>query len=214
MKRTSCFYVTVLVLVWVASGLSRAAELDSRSAPRSLPPPEFELTNQVDEPSLSAQQRCYETVLEQGTEFEACNQALAEASIFDDRGRAAAYANRALIRSRSGDLEAGLFDIERALEILPHEPALLINYGNLLWRLRRYEEASRSYQEAIDESNGRSALAYYNRIFVHRVRGAIDLATFDLETAQRLQNLQEQLEREVTPELPEDLKNSHWQFQQ
>ncbi len=211
-RKSSCFDVALALLVWLASGLTHAAELDSRPAPGTPPPLEFELTNQIDEPSVSAQKLCYQTALAQGGEIEACNRALAETSIFDDRGRAAAYTNRALIRSHSGDLEAALFDIERALEILPNEPALLVNRGNLLWRLRRYEEASGSYQEAIEESNGRSVLAYYNRTFVHRVRGNIDLANRDLETARELLNL-DRIEPRAVIELPVDSKYSDWQFQ-
>lgn len=212
-RKSSCFDLGLALLVWLTCGLTHAVELDSRPAPETPPPLEFESTNQIDEPSVSAQELCYQTALAQGGEIEACNRALAETSIFDDRGRAAAYTNRALIRSHSDDLEAALFDIERALEILPNEPALLVNRGNLLWRLRRYEEASGSYQGAIDESNGRSVLAYYNRMFVHRVRGNIDLANRDLETARELLNL-DRIEPRAVIELPVDSKYSDWQFQQ
>lgn len=213
-RKSSCFDLGLALLVWLTCGLTHAVELDSRPAPETPPPLEFESTNQIDEPSVSAQKLCYQTALAQGGEIEACNRALAETSIFDDRGRAAAYTNRALIRSHSDDLEAALFDIERALEILPNEPALLVNRGNLLWRLRRYEEASGSYQGAIDESNGRSVLAYYNRMFVHRVRGNIDLANRDLETAVELLNLESRIEPRAMIELPVDSKYSDWQFQQ
>lgn len=213
-RKSSCFDLGLALLVWLTCGLTHAVELDSRPAPETPPPLEFESTNQIDEPSVSAQELCYQTALAQGGEIEACNRALAETSIFDDRGRAAAYTNRALIRSHSDDLEAALFDIERALEILPNEPALLVNRGNLLWRLRRYEEASGSYQGAIDESDGRSVLAYYNRMFVHRVRGNIDLANRDLETAVELLNLESRIEPRAMIELPVDSKYSDWQFQQ
>ena len=190
-RKLSCLWGVVVLLVCYASEVIHAAEAGNRSAP---PPLEFESHIEADEPSVSAVTRCYQTALERSHELEACNQAIAEASVFDDRGRAAAYNNRALINSHSGELEAALLDIERALEVLPNVPALLTNRGNLLSRLRRYAEASQSYQGAIDESNGGYALAYYNRVFIHRVRGDIDLAARDLETARRLVNREERPE--------------------
>ena len=190
-RRPLCLWGTVGLLVCFASGAIHAAEEGNRSAPGTPPPLEFEFHIEADEPSASAAIRCYQTALEGGSDLESCNQVIAEASVFDDQGRAAAYNNRALINSHSGELEAALLDIERALEIVPNVPALLTNRGNLLWRLHRYAEASQSYQDAIDESSGRYALAYYNRVFIHRIRGKVDLAARDLETARRLIKNQE-----------------------
>lgn len=190
-RKPPCLWGVAGLLVCFASEAIHAAEAGDRSAPRTPSPLEFELHIKADEPSASTATRCYQTALEGGRDREYCNQAIAEASMLDDQGRAAAYNNRALINGYSGELEAALFDIERALEILPNVPALLINRGNLLWRLHRYAEASQNYQDAIDESSGRSALAYYNRVFIHRVRGDIDLAARDLETARRLINREE-----------------------
>ena len=190
-RKPPCLWGVAGLLVCFASEAIQAAEAGDRSAPGTPPPVEYELHSKADEPSASTATRCYQTALEGGSDLEYCNQTIAEASVFDDQGRAAAFNNRALINSHSGELEAALFDIERALEILPNVPALLINRGNLLWRLHRYEEASQSYQDAIDESSGRKALAYYNRVFIHRLRGDIDLAARDLETARRLINRKE-----------------------
>ena len=189
-RKPPCLWSVAGLLVCFASEAIHAADAGDRSAPGTSPPLEFEL-HKAAEPSASTATRCYQTALEGGRDRAYCNQAIAAASVFDDQGRAAAYNNRALINSHSGELEAALFDIERALEILPNVPALLINRANLLWRLRRYAEASQNYQDAIDESSGRSALAYYNRVFIHRVRGDIDLAARDLETARRLTNRKE-----------------------
>ncbi len=184
----------VVLLVCFTCEAIHGAEADDQSAQ----PLGFDFGNEIDEPSDSAAERCYQTVLDQRSELDSCSQAIAEASLFNDRGRVAAYTNRALIQSHSGNHEAALVDLDQALEILPHLPAVLINRGNVLWRLRRYEEASESYQRAIDESGGRSALAYYNRIFVHRVRGDVDLAASDLETARWLVQAEAQFEPGTT----------------
>ncbi|MCZ6619022.1 MAG: tetratricopeptide repeat protein [Gammaproteobacteria bacterium] len=192
--RLSCFWGFVL-LGCFASEEIRAAEAGDRSSQATPPTREFEYRDGADEPAIGAAIRCYQTALERGRELATCDQAVAEAS--DDRNRVAAYANRALILSNRDDFAAALADIEHAVEILPNVPALLINRGNLLWRMRRFDEAWQSYQDAIDENTSRSALAHYNRVFVHRVRGDIDLATRDLETARRLLEVEAQFEQET-----------------
>ena len=173
------------MLVCFSAVVTNAAEQD-----RGIPPPplEYELSNRVGDPLPAAATRCYQSAHNKDTELGACDQALGEVSPFDVRGLSAIYTNRALISSYSGDFEAALNDMDRALEVLPDEPALLINHGNILSRMHRYEEAMASYQGAIYHSNGTSAIAYYNRVFVHRMRGDINLAVQDLEAARRLVN--------------------------
>ncbi len=77
-----------------------------------------------------------------------------------ESNRAAFFALRAAIRSGLNDLSGAQADIEQALKDDPQNPNYLLQYGNVLWRQKRPQEAIRQYVEALKfDPNNRFALS-------------------------------------------------------
>ena len=134
-------------------------------------------------------QRCYELArfgARGASAITACTDALKSEEL-SARDRAATYSNRGVIHAHNGDHQRDLADQERALEIMPNLVKPLINRGNALMHLERYEEALRSYARAIEHSDERSAIAYYNRALLWQKLGNRERAVADLERAVELQ---------------------------
>lgn len=115
-----------------------------------------------------------------------CTQALA----FDrlSRGdRVATYVNRGILYVVSGNLEAGLADYDRAIDINPDEPEAYLNKG---LALLRHEQSGRNAIPLIDTAIAKGtrepAVAYYARGMAHELEGDIAAAYYDLRRANEL----------------------------
>ena len=157
---------------------------------------------------LPATDRCFEG-LEQKPEMAArrCSDAIARLGYVsqpapDDQSRlAAAYANRAVARSRFGDFEGAAEDLTEALILSPDNPAMLLNRGNLWLAQGQAQAALLDYQRARELVQGspddltstltvtltkslaaNSALAYRGMVDIasaeRSLRSAEDLAAF------------------------------------
>ena len=134
-------------------------------------------------------QRCYEYALT-GTSsrmaIDVCTDAIADETL-DQDDLAATYCNRGLLQMRSKRHERALADFDRALRIDPALVHALINRGNLHMRTKHFERALEDYDSAIFYSQGRSALAFYNRSLLHERAGRMTEAREDLLRAIQLQ---------------------------
>lgn len=138
---------------------------------------------------LSNAQRCYEYALA-GTSsrmaIDVCTDAIAEETL-DQDDLAATYCNRGLLHMRSKRHQRALADFDRALIIDPALVHALINRGNLHMRTENFERSLEDYDAAIFYSQGRSALAFYNRSLLHERAGRMTEAREDLLRAIQLQ---------------------------
>jgi predicted Zn-dependent protease len=92
-----------------------------------------------------------------------------------DARLAAALANRALIFTAAGRLQAALDDLNSALNLAPDDAALHGNLGNLLLRLGRAADALAAHDTAV-RLRPDAALHQYNRAFSYRAVGDADRA--------------------------------------
>ncbi|MEE4380698.1 MAG: tetratricopeptide repeat protein [Pseudomonadales bacterium] len=134
-------------------------------------------------------QRCYEYALA-GTSsrmaIDVCTDAIADETL-DQDDLAATYCNRGLLHTRSKRHDRALADFDRALLLDPALVHALINRGNLHLRTENFERALEDYDSAIFYSQGRSALAFYNRSLLHERAGRMTEAREDLLRAIQLQ---------------------------
>lgn len=134
-------------------------------------------------------QRCYEYALA-GTSsrlaIDVCTDAIADETL-DQDDLAATYCNRGLLHMRSKRHARALSDFDRALVIDPALVHALVNRGNLYMRTENFERALEDYDSAIFYSQGRSALAFYNRSLLHERAGRMSDAREDLLRAIQLQ---------------------------
>lgn len=97
--------------------------------------------------------------------------------------QAAAHNNRGLIMAELGGLEAALADFEAALALAPALSAAEVNRGTLLLKMGLYPDALRAFENVIANDDAHRAAALFNRSFVYRALGELDLAAADLAAA-------------------------------
>ena len=100
--------------------------------------------------------------------------------------RAATYVNRGILQSRRGEHEAAYDDFSRALEMERALVHALINRGNVLVRMMRYDEAVADYDRAVFFSEGRDPLVFFNRSLAYENLGRGAEAREDLVRAVQL----------------------------
>jgi tetratricopeptide (TPR) repeat protein len=104
-------------------------------------------------------------------------------SLAETLRQAAAHNNRGLIMTRLGGLEAALADFEAALALAPALSAAQVNRGTALFHMGLYPDALTAFDNVIDNDEEHRAAALFNRSFVYRALGELDLAAADLATA-------------------------------
>jgi tetratricopeptide (TPR) repeat protein len=97
--------------------------------------------------------------------------------------QAAAHNNRGLILTRLGGLEAALADFEAALALAPGLGAAEVNRGTALLHMGLYPDALKAFENVIVNDEEHRATARFNRSFVYRALGELDLAAADLASA-------------------------------
>ncbi len=76
-----------------------------------------------------------------------------------DNGRSEFLRLRAAVESAQNDLPSAEKDLKEALSIEPANLNLTLNYGNLLWKMGRHDEATASFRQVLKaDPNNRSAL--------------------------------------------------------
>jgi tetratricopeptide (TPR) repeat protein len=108
---------------------------------------------------------------------------LTAASTSEARRQAAAHNNRGLIMARLGGLEAALADFEAALALTPASSAAEVNRGTVLFQMGLYPDALSAFETVIANDDEHRAAALFNRSFVYRALGELDLAAADLASA-------------------------------
>ncbi|NIP13435.1 MAG: tetratricopeptide repeat protein [Pseudomonadales bacterium] len=101
----------------------------------------------------------------------------------ESRRQAAAHNNRGLIMVRLGGLEEALDDFEAALALAPTLSAAEVNRGTVLFRMGLYPDALQAFESVIANDADHRAAALFNRSFVYRALGELDLAAADLASA-------------------------------
>ncbi len=97
--------------------------------------------------------------------------------------QAAAHNNRGLIMARLGGLEAALADFESALSLAPALSAAEVNRGTVLLQMGLYPDALKAFENVIANDDEHRAAALFNRSFVYRALGELDLAAADLASS-------------------------------
>ena len=105
-------------------------------------------------------------------------------------------ANRAVMLQRDGNphealtlLEEALAGVEAGTAVIPPgsrdrlRADLLVNVGNALYRLGRFEEALAAYDDALGNATGNVSAALFNRALCHDRLGARTAAARDLSAA-------------------------------
>lgn len=111
----------------------------------------------------------------------------------DQSPLAAAYANRAVARTRSGDFEGAAADLTEALTLSPDNPAMLLNRGNL-WlaqgqaqaALLDYQQARELLQGSPDDLSTLSGVLAANSALAYRGMADITSAERSLKSADDL----------------------------
>lgn len=98
----------------------------------------------------------------------------------DNLALVSAYHNRASVLIRSAQFEQADADLAEALRIDPNHHALHLTLGNLRFAEQRFDEALRSYNQAIAASNSAMPGYFINRALALRGLGQIELALEDV----------------------------------
>lgn len=175
--------LSALGAVALAPSLTLAQAMD---APID-PPMPVERTDTADE----TRQRCLESVSPSNSSNETlwCDLLVDELNRNTQRTPAdnlallSAYHNRAAVLIRSAQFEQADADLAEALRLDPNHQALHLTLGNLRFAEKRFDEALRSYNQAIASSNGAVPGYFINRALALRGLGQMDLALEDVMRA-------------------------------
>jgi len=100
--------------------------------------------------------------------------------------RTATLVNRAILRSRAGDLTGAMADYDTALEIGTNDGEVYLNRSATLIALRRYADALHDADAAVGAGVPRMEIAYYNRGLANEELGNIKAAYDDLAAALKI----------------------------
>lgn len=112
--------------------------------------------------------------------------------------RAATYANRGIIRMRSGDYAGALEDYDTAEEIEPDQGAILLNRGAAFIYMKRFGDAIAPLNRAIALETPDLYAAHYNRAIARENTGDIAGAYEDFKTALALKPEWDIAERQLS----------------
>jgi tetratricopeptide (TPR) repeat protein len=130
---------------------------------------------------------CYEAAEREAppsrTEIELCNTALADPQI-SLADTVATHVNRGILRSRSGNVEGGLADFDRATSLDPNEPESYLNKGLVLTiKANQANEALPLFGKALERKTKRPELAYFGRAIAYENLGKLRFAYDDYAQA-------------------------------
>jgi tetratricopeptide (TPR) repeat protein len=111
-----------------------------------------------------------------------CTDALLHGTL-SQRDRTATLVNRAILRSRAGDLTGAMADYDTALEIGANDGEVYLNRSATLIALKRYADALHDADAAVNAGVPRMEIAYYNRGLANEALGNIKAAYDDLAAA-------------------------------
>jgi len=114
-----------------------------------------------------------------------CNQAI-DAEALSRHDLVATHINRGILLVRRGETEAGLADFDRAIARDPTIAEAWFNRGVSLMRTQGPEQALPSFNQAVELSTNRPALAYFGRGVALEALGNVRGAYADFQRASQL----------------------------
>lgn len=101
--------------------------------------------------------------------------------------RTATLVNRAILRSRAGDLTGAMADYDTALEIGTNDGEVYLNRSATLIAMRRFADALKDADAAIKLQPARLEIAYFNRGLANESLGNVKAAYDDYKMALSIQ---------------------------
>lgn len=114
-----------------------------------------------------------------------CTSALAQGRLSQE-DRTATLVNRAILRSRAGEMEGAMADYNTALDIGANDGEVYLNRAATLIALKRYADALHDADAAVTGGVARMEIAYYNRGLANEDLGNIKAAYDDLQAALKI----------------------------
>lgn len=115
-----------------------------------------------------------------------CTDAL-KSDVLPQVDRASTFINRAILRARASDTDGAMADFAAALAIGANDGEVYLNRSATLIGLKRYDEALKDADQAVQLHPARIEVAYYNRAMANEALGNVRAAYDDYEAAVRLQ---------------------------
>lgn len=114
-----------------------------------------------------------------------CDQAISGEAL-SRRDRVATHINRGILRVRAGEYERGLADFDEAIARDPTIAEAWFNRGVALMRTSGPQEALPAFNQAVERSTNRPALAYFGRAVALEALGNVNGAYADYRRASEL----------------------------
>ena len=111
-----------------------------------------------------------------------CNQALKE-DVLSNVDRTSTLVNRAILRARSNDTDGAIEDYTAALAIGANDGEVYLNRAATMIALKRYDEALKDADRAVQLHPVRIEVAYYNRAMANEALGNVRAAYDDYAAA-------------------------------
>lgn len=140
-----------------------SAEVDVPEVAEVASPPEDPCFDRLTSGAPLAERTCSDTV--------AALESLTTRSPADVTALVSAYNNRAVARTRSGDLEGAADDLSAAMALAPESWPLYLNRGNLMLARRQPQEAIEDYEAARRMTAQPLPEALLNSALAHRMMG-------------------------------------------
>lgn len=171
---------TVLSIVAFGAATAAIASPPSRAAP---------VGTAVTVVGNSAARQCYNAaespLMPRSETLALCDRAIASEPL-SQHDLVATHVNRGILRVRGGDLAAGLEDFDAAIARDPTTAEAWFNRGVALMRTAGPEEALPSFNQAVEHTTNRPALAYFGRAVALEALGNVRGAYADYQRASQL----------------------------
>ena len=120
------------------------------------------------------------------SDMEACDEALAGASVLIPADIVATHVNRGILHLRSGRIDQAMSDFDRAMALDPDQPETYLNRGSALLKRDDTANALSMFDRAIQRHTRRPELAYYGRGIANEALGHLRAAYQDYRRASEL----------------------------
>lgn len=101
--------------------------------------------------------------------------------------RASTLINRAILRARASDTDGAMADYAAALAIGANDGEVYLNRAATLIALKRYDDALKDADQAVQMNPARIEIAYYNRAMANEALGNVRAAYDDYYAAVKAQ---------------------------